>query len=190
MKHSTGRVGAWRGVVAAVAGGLVLAAAAPVVRAAPALSVTQRLQRLEDTKEIHDLLIRYGLLLDSRDYKGYAALFAKDGVWIGGFGTHRGPAGIEAMLEKYMGPAVPGTRNTSNFHLLTNEVIEVDGNHARAVSKLIFYVKGPEGRPVPQMAGHYDDEFVREEGHWKFSRRVVQGDIPFSDSLAPPKPAE
>jgi len=190
MKHSFGTGRAWSLLAVAWLGGLVLAAAAPQGRAAPAASLAQRLQRLEDTKEIHDLLIRYGLLLDSRDYKGYAALFARDGVWIGGFGTHRGPAGIEAMLEKYMGPAEPGKRNTSNFHLLTNEVIEVDGDHAHAVSKLIFYVKSPEGRPVPQMAGHYDDEFVREDGHWKFSRRVVQGDIPFSDSLAPPKPAE
>jgi len=145
-----------------------------------------RVQRLEDEKQIHDLLIRYGLLLDSKDFKGYAALFAKDGVWVGGFGTHRTPAGIEAMLEKYMGPAAPGTRNKDNFHLLTNEIITVDGDRATAVSKLIFYVKGPEGRPVPQMAGHYDDEFVREEGRWKFAKRVVQADIPYSDPLLDP----
>jgi hypothetical protein len=49
----------------------------------------------------------------------------------------------------------------------------------------MFYVKSPEGHPVPQRAGHYDDELVRENGRWTFSRRVAQGDIPFSDALAP-----
>ena len=56
------------------------------------------------------------------------------------------------------------------------------------MSKLIFYIKGPEGRPVPQMAGHYDDEFIREDGHWKFLKRVVQGDIPYRDPLIENKP--
>ena len=72
-------------------------------------------QRLEDTKEIHDLLIRYGLMLDGKDFHGYSELFSRDAVWIGGFGTHRTPAGIEAMLDKYMGPARPAraTRTTS-----------------------------------------------------------------------------
>lgn len=158
--------------------------------AAETVALAERVQRLEDAKEIHDLLIRYGLTLDGRDYKAYASLFAKDGVWIGGFGTHRTPAGIEAMLEKNMGPARPGVRNKDNFHLLTNEIIDVQGDRATAVSRLIFYVKGPDGRPAPQFAGHYQDELVREDGRWKFARRVVQGDMPFSDPLAEPATQE
>jgi hypothetical protein len=170
---------------AAIALLCVACATSPLAGAAESLA--SRVQRLEDTKQIHDLLIRYGLMLDSKDFKGYSELFSRDAVWIGGFGSHSTPAGIEAMLLKYMGPAAPGTRNKDNFHLLTNEIIQVDGDRAKAVSKLIFYVKGPEGRPTPQMAGHYDDEFVRENGQWKFSKRVVQGDIPYSDPLQPEK---
>ncbi len=166
---------------------LLCAACAAAPLAGAAESLASRVQRLEDTKQIHDLLIRYGLMLDGKDFKGYSELFSKDAVWIGGFGAHRTPAGIEAMLVKYMGPAAPGTRNKDNFHLLTNEIIEVDGDRAKAVSKLIFYIKSPEGRPTPQMAGHYDDEFVRENGQWKFSKRVVQADIPYSDPLVPEK---
>jgi hypothetical protein len=93
MTYSDGRVNARRGL-AALACAVMLAVSSQTFCAGPR-SVAERLLRLEDTKEIPDLLIRYGLL---RDYKGYAALFAKDGVWIGGFGTHRGPADIEAML--------------------------------------------------------------------------------------------
>ena len=55
-------------------------------------SLATRVQRLEDTREIHDLLIRYGLMLDGKDFHGYSELFSRDAVWIGGFGTHRTPA--------------------------------------------------------------------------------------------------
>ena len=76
------------------------------------------------------LAVRYGLMLDGKDFHGYSELFSRDAVWIGGFGTHRTPAGIEAMLVKYMGPAAPGTRNKDSFHLLTNEMITVKGDWA------------------------------------------------------------
>ncbi len=159
-----------------------------VTPAFAAESLATRVQRLEDVKQIHDLLISYGRKLDGKDFHGYAELFSRDAVWIGGFGTHRTPAGIEAMLVKYMGPAAPGTRNKNSFHLLTNEIITVNGDRATAVSKLIFYTKGPDDKPVPQMAGYYDDEFIREDGQWKFLKRVAQGDIPYMDPLlTPPK---
>ena len=50
-------------------------------------SLAARLQRFEDKDEIQALLLDYGRYLDARDFAGYASLFAKDGQWIGGFGT-------------------------------------------------------------------------------------------------------
>src|SRR5690349_18034343 len=78
-------------------------------------SVAARLQRFEDKAEIEALLLDYGRYLDSRDFTGYASLFAKDGQWIGGFGTVPA-ADIKAFMEKAM-----GTQNTAkNYHLLSN----------------------------------------------------------------------
>ena len=48
------------------------------------VSLSARLQRLEDTEEIRTLLLDYGRLLDLRDLSGYSQLFAKDGEWVGG----------------------------------------------------------------------------------------------------------
>jgi hypothetical protein len=31
------------------------------------------------------------------------------------------------------------------------------------------------------MGGHYDDTLIREDGQWKFQRRVVMMEIPFQD---------
>ena len=64
---------------------VVVCLAMAVTPAIGADSMATRVQRLEDAKEIHDLLIRYGLMLDGKDFHGYAELFARDAVWIGGF---------------------------------------------------------------------------------------------------------
>src|SRR5687768_3613070 len=86
-------------------------------------SVAARLQRFEDKAEIEALLLDYGRHLDNRDFTGYASLFAKDGEWIGGFGTVKA-ADIKAFMEKAM-----GTQNTAkNYHLLSNFVITVNGD--------------------------------------------------------------
>lgn len=133
-------------------------------------SVAARLQRFEDKAEIEALLLDYGRHLDNRDFAGYASLFAKDGQWIGGFGTVAA-ADIKAFMEKAM-----GTQNTAkNYHLLSNFVITVNGDTATAWSRWAFVVPGQQGAAIAQ-AGRYDDQLVRENGHWKFKKRVASND--------------
>ena len=144
-------------------------------------TVEQRLQRLEDENEIRTLLLDYGRFLDGRDFKAYAALFARDGEWVGGFGSVTGPANIQAFMEKNMGTG-PNRRN--DYHLLTNFVITVTGDMATAWSRWTFVVPGQTGAAIAQ-AGRYDDTLVRENGHWRFKKRVAS-----SDTAAPaPAPA-
>jgi uncharacterized protein (TIGR02246 family) len=150
---------------------------------ATALSLEARVLRLEDEKEIRELLVEYGRRLDARDYRGYAQLFARDGEWIGGLGRASGPAAIEAMLEKGLGSAPAGYRNVSDFHVLTNFQIDVQGDEATAFSRILYMIKNEGNAPSPSRGGHYNDKFIREEGRWKFSKRVVFGDIPPQDPL-------
>ena len=63
-------------------------------------SLAARVQRLEDIQEIQGVLLDYGKYLDARDFASYSRLFAKDGEWVGGFGTVQGPAAIQAFMEK------------------------------------------------------------------------------------------
>ena len=65
-------------------------------------ALAARVQRLEDTAAIQTLLLDYGRNLDARDFKGYSELFAKDGIWTGGFGTVQGRAAIQTFMEKAM----------------------------------------------------------------------------------------
>jgi hypothetical protein len=132
-----------------------------------------RVQRLQDMEEIRTVLLDYGRFLDAHDFAGYSSLFAKDGEWSGGMGTVQTPAGIKAFMEKNI-PGKPG----GTYHLLTNFVIDVHGDTATAWSRWAFVTPGPENKAVISQSGHYDDTFVRENGKWKFKRRVAKNDIP------------
>ena len=171
----------------AIAACLVLAGFAFSPFAAPAQgpvrnteSPAARIQRLEDTEEIRTLLTEYGRMLDAHDLAGYSHLFAKDGEWVGGFGSAMGPAAIQALMEKNLG-ATRTSKPGSTYHLLTNFEINVHGDEATAWSRWSFTVTTADNKPAILYGGHYDDKLVREDGHWRFKRRVAITDIPHAD---------
>jgi hypothetical protein len=166
-------------VVGAGLGGATLAR--PTAGANDVATLEKRLQKLEDQNEIRDLLVDYGHRLDTHDLQGYSELFASNGEWIGGFGRATGPAGILALLQKFMGTSPGDPKDVHGFHVLTNFSVQVDGDHATAWSRLVYFSRTPEKKPTPALGGHYDDTFVRENGHWKFLRRVVMLEIPYQD---------
>jgi len=164
-------------VICAVAASLLLAGivVAQAPRGNDAGSLAARLQRLEDIEEIRTLLLNYGSLLDSRDLAGYSRLFAKDGEWVGGFGSAKGPQEILAFMQKNLGS---GPNRNNSFHILSNFKIDVNGDSATAWSRWTFITPGPDGKPVISQAGRYDDILIREDGRWKFKRRTASNDIP------------
>ncbi len=172
----------------AIAFAPLMAAALPACSAGNAANeeLAQRVQALEDEKEVKRVLVEYGEFLDARDYHAYASLFASDGVWSGGFGTYTGPAAIEAMLEENMGSHADDYINKENFHLNTTMVVDVDGDTAKARSRYLFFVASPENRPVVALAGRYEDVLVREDGAWKIKTRKSHGVIPYRDGNKPP----
>jgi uncharacterized protein (TIGR02246 family) len=136
-------------------------------------SLEARLKQFEDKAEIEQLLLDYGRHLDARDFGAYAALFAKDGEWVGGFGTVAGPSNIKTFMEK----AMPGANTAKNYHLLSNFVITVQGDTATAWSRWAFVVPNREGGGAAiSQAGRYDDTLVRESGKWRFKRRTASND--------------
>jgi uncharacterized protein (TIGR02246 family) len=138
-------------------------------------TIEARLQKLEDMEEIRALLLNYGKTLDNRDLKAYAELFTKDGEWIGGFGSTKGRAELLAFMQKNIGTA-PNTGKT--YHLLTNFDITVNGNTATAISRWSYVIGTKEMKPVLEHSGRYEDTIVREDGRWKFQKRVVFNDLP------------
>jgi uncharacterized protein (TIGR02246 family) len=138
-------------------------------------SIEARLQLLEDKEEIRTLLLDYGRTLDARDLKAYSELFAKDGEWIGGFGSVKGRAELLEFMKKNIGTA-PNSGKT--YHLLTNFFITVNGNTATANSRWSYVIGSADKKPVLEHSGRYEDTLIREDGRWKFQKRIVFNDLP------------
>jgi hypothetical protein len=94
-------------------------------------------------------------------------------------GIARGRDEIIQMMTSTIGTGanlgVSGS-GLSNVHLLGNEIITVDGDTGTSLSKWVFVMTAEDG-PDVVFVGRYTDEFVRENGAWKFKLRTVTGDI-------------
>jgi SnoaL-like domain len=139
-------------------------------------ALEKQVQELQDRAAIEQLLMTYGRDLDNRDFSAYSQLFASNGDWSGNLNgkkvTYTGPAEIKAAMEKIFARPAGSPKGPANFHLLTNAIINVDGDHATAVSKWTF-IMVMDRKPVINNAGHYDDTLVRENGQWKFLHRTA-----------------
>jgi hypothetical protein len=62
---------------------------------------------------------------------------------------------------------------------MTNPVIDVDGDRARAYSNWGYITRGEDDSPVFEMHGHYVDQLVRTSRGWRFARREAYSDIPY-----------
>jgi uncharacterized protein (TIGR02246 family) len=142
-----------------------------------------RVRRLEDIEGIWLLFQDYRRELDQRDFAAYARLFTEDGEWVGDLGRAKGHAEIEALLVGML-EVYPDDR-TRTYHLVANPVIEIDGDRATAQSMWCYITRNEEDQPVLSLLGHYDDVLVRENGRWKFLRRVAYRDMPYV-ALDPP----
>jgi uncharacterized protein (TIGR02246 family) len=144
-------------------------------------SLAQRIQQAEDVRQINKLLVDYGLFLDTKDFKSYSELFARDGTWSGGttdFVPVKGPAAIRATMEKAFAERVYDPEHITNVHLVTNVRIEVDGDRATGYSKYTVLTRNDQDQSYIRVHGHYDDVYIREDGRWKFFSRVANRDIP------------
>jgi ketosteroid isomerase-like protein len=137
-----------------------------------------RLRRLEDLEEIRLLLATYSKHLDAGDFAGYAGLFAQDGELDTALGTASGPAAIQELLESRL--SGEEARRRTAYHVISNPIIEVDGDHATARALWTYVSQSDAGHPVIFQAGRYEDELVREGGRWKLKRHAITREMGFS----------
>ena len=140
-------------------------------------SIAARVQVLEDREAIRALILAYGQAHDHRDYRTFSSLFASNGEWVGGLGSAKGPQAIFELMDKTIGHN-PLPNGSGTYHVMTNDQIKLDGDRASATTKWIYITPGTDNAPKLVFLGHYDDQFVRENGEWKFLRREAPADIP------------
>ena len=159
--------------VAALA--LVLGACAP--------KPDPRVQALEDRARIEELLMEYygSLGTSSHDYANY---FTADALLdVNGQVAHD-HEGIEGIYKSTAERT--GVRNGTFRMVLTNLRVQVDGDKATA-SMIWTGVHSESVTAVPQVAeqGTEQDELVKVDGRWLFSKRIVTSDGGMPEALLP-----
>src|SRR5690606_17561469 len=141
----------------------------------------------EDRAQIVDLQARYVMAMDYFDADGYAAVFAPDGVLDWARGIVRGRDAIREFMasgtyDLTRGAAEAQTPDGRNWpstvrHLITNQVIDVDGDTARAITYWIQFNNNADRAKVEWMLfGSWYDEFVKIDGEWLFSLHRIHNE--------------
>ena len=150
----------------------------------------------QDRAEIINLQGRYLFAMDFHDAKTYASTFAEDGVINWARGEIRGRDNIyKFMASGTYDPtsgAEPGKWPAASRHFITNQVIKVNGTHARALTYWFQATNpGADRRTmVLGLFGNYDDELVKIDGHWYFKKRTIYNEGLEGRSMAgQPNPA-
>ncbi len=112
---------------------------------------------------IHDLLTRYGHVVDDADWERLSEVFCDDGEFdleALGRGTARGREELRACFAQLDHPLA---------HHTTNVTIEADGER-RARVRCKYLVVSDDGRV---RSGEYHDDVVRTSAGWRIERRTV-----------------
>ena len=137
-------------------------------------ALVDRLRRLEDLLEIHQLFVDYGRYLDAGALDAYAELFADDGeLLLGPVGRASGREEIKAVMAK----ALAGAKGSS-FHIISSPAVKLDGDCATSEVMWTVVQRDADGKPSVGMIGRHVDDLVRERGQWRFQRRKGYVDIP------------
>ena len=135
------------------------------------------LQQVLDRLDIHELLTEYMRHLEARDWARYAELFATNGELHFNDNHLVGSQVIRDSLPKLAPPRDPKTPPPAAADLLTNVSITVTGDTATSMSRWTGIQLGADNKPAVTLAGRYEDTLVRENGRWKFQKRIVHLDV-------------
>ena len=130
----------------------------------------------EDRAAIEDLQARYLFAMDFGDPDLYVTTFTEDGVLDVGSGEIRGRKAIHDVIAKMPNSRTTenGLRPASGRHNISNIVLKVTGNKAVGRAYWFHYSNNnPERKSVFDGYGHYEDELVKVNGQWLFSKRRI-----------------
>jgi uncharacterized protein (TIGR02246 family) len=137
-------------------------------------SVEERLKRLEDVREIHQLFVDYGAHLDAGRFDEYAALFSEEGeISLGPMGHAKGREAIKELMAGTLAGRVG-----SSFHIISSPIVQVIGDGATSEVMWSVINRDADGQARLSMCGRHRDRLVREDGRWRFAHRRGFIDIP------------
>jgi hypothetical protein len=150
-------------------------------RAAEAVSVEQRLERLEAADTIRWKLEDYMRVLQSADWDEYVKLFAPDakldiveGILTGRDAIKTRMANATARMAK----AREGQPRRQRGDILSNVKVIVTGpDTAAAQSRFTMLGEDANGNFMVTGSGYYTDQWVKVNGEWLIGYRAVHWDM-------------
>lgn len=129
--------------------------------------IEARLGVLEDIESIRKIIARYGKALDEKDIDALKPLFAAGAeLTVTPWGLSA--MGYQAVIDFY---AQSFLDSESTRHYMTNAEIEPAGMGYRSHC----YFQNSVDSPPQSLRGWgvYDDDFIREDGVWKFASKRI-----------------
>ena len=134
----------------------------------------------EDRAQIEDLQARYLFALDFFDLDTYVSTFTEDGVLDIIEYQAKGRDEIRKKLEEARGVFDPASENAESpypptgRHNITNIVLKIEGDKASGRAYWLHVGNAnPERSAMLNSYGHYEDELVKVNGVWLFSKRRI-----------------
>ena len=128
------------------------------------------MSEVEDRLAIQDLIARYPLAVDGRDWDALDDLFTPDARID--FTTFGGPAGDLASTKAFLRDALGGFKRTQHMMGLPAITLSGDSATARTSCNNPMVMDGADGETAVWLIGlWYDDEFTRTPDGWRFTAR-------------------
>ncbi len=145
-------------------------------------ALNARVSQLEDTQAVRSLHFKYGYYLDACLYEQVVDLFSERAELRFLNGIYRGKAGVRRLYCDWLRTLWAKGRDgpvagLMYDHLLMQDIVDVasDGRTAKGRFRCLmqggWHESNPEPPPVPSQlweAGIYENEYVKEDGVWKF----------------------
>ncbi len=129
------------------------------------------LARLVAIQEIRDVIARYALLFDDKNWDAFSELWAEDAVWAMRDGMSF--EGREALMA-FVSTCLPDDYSGKHMNSPPLVVVSEDGETATAQTDVVWISQDFQNRIVAR----YVDDFVKQDGRWVFKRRVEEP-LPF-----------